>query len=632
MKSIYENVVTHQPFVYTFVTPDGEQKMQYDEYLRNPYLSQMVNDSKTYRLIVGRTIYLFPMTYLAQKPELQSAVDDIEIEWRANRFKYFAPVTQSSLDCLNDTEHDLIVNMGPNGTGKTTAAVIRWLLGREGRAAFPMDKSWPIFSEYGVKWREHTMPLSLAVGSYEEKNLRDTVWPIMINWWVPLSELSKDRNKKVEPSWGRSPRTQLNCGTTITYFTYEQTQSVLESARHHSILWDEQSKENLFDAADSRTRRVSGEHVFAFTPHKVKGRKDTGGRSWLIKMANGTRTKGHTVGRYTTKLLEMPDWIFSNVEKEKEFEKWEREPMRQVPPDLKVIAEGRARLYGEPHFTEDIVFDEWNHELSVIEPLWQTPPADKYTLYRGLDHGLNNPTCCLNVAVDKDMNVIFFREYFKGGRVVHDDVAEIVRMCGNRLVPDKVWDRDDNVGVTIKRFREEQVNEHYFKDVMDCRSFNLPSGIVNKTLGFMYKCAGLNRLTPADGSHSPHWIPMVQWLFHRDPNHKHIITGRMGAPRGYVFSNCTNLIREIENCHFESVDEDEKNKSEKIAKVDDHAISAMGFLVMAGLKFMGNMWGVADTGREGMRGSTITLPADMTNASRSNLAGKRQHGGGYRRV
>ena len=62
-----------------------------------------------------------------------------------------------------------------------------------------------------------------------------------------------------------------------------------------------------------------------------------------------------------------------------------------------------------------------------------------------------------------------------------------------------------------------------------------------------------------------------------DPEHKHPITGRPGAPHLYAYNSCPNFIREIEGYKWKRVKASENYKEEPVDKDDHHMDGLNGF-------------------------------------------------------
>jgi len=319
----------------------------------------------------------------------------------------------------------------------------------------------------------------------------------------------------------------------------------------------------------------------------------------MYPFLTGQISHGHDVGVHSgTTIWDIPDWIYPLKMKQIEVEKWEGEPLRIQETtgvsQRKVLAEGRARLYGEWHLTADVVLDEWQPEFSWIEPLWDKPPKD-VTCYRAMDHGINNPTVCLWFAVDKDGNIYLYRSYYNKERTIGENVKAIIEMSGNTRK--KLGDyRDNQSGLVFEQYEEEYKSEWFASQVMDSRSFSLPDKMCGKPHGWIYKQAGLTGIKKAAGKFSSHWIPLFQELLKVDPERMHPVTGQMGAPRFYIFNNPCNIPfkYELEHYFWKPHKEGAENPKSEPLKKNDHGINAAAYGIMIPMRFLGNMGGGDD--------------------------------------
>ena len=579
------NNLARPPFVFTFITDSGAEKLTYADYLKNDALRKQVNDEDMARLFLGRTIILFSKDFLAGSQSHLEMFAELEHLWKTNPIQFFAPSSYAMQDAINDWTHDVVAVIAPNRVGKTASLAVKMLLG-----AIPMDKSWPIFTEHGVKYVPFREPMDLAAASYKEKNLKDTLWPRILRWWIPDAELGiygkqyRGSDARSAPAWGHDARIPLKCESGVSMFTYEQDQDVFESGVFKRWLWDEQGKENLFDGADERCRTVKGIHFFPLTPHKVEGRPDTGAGSFIHKMLTTDERKGHNPATYTIGIMDVPDWIYPESEKAKAFEKWDGEPRRTG--NTRRLREGRARLFGEWHSTAGLVITSWEPEVSWIDPLWEHPPVG-WTCYRALDHGKTNPTCCLWFAVNKNLDVVLYRCMYTKGDNPFQNVKRIVELSGNTLRKLEQF-QDDMRGVVIERWEEEYITEAYAKQVLDSRSFAGTDDGTAKPVGWLYQCAGL-KVQPASGAHGDQWIPLLEEYLTVDPNRKNLVTEKLGGSRMYVFNTCRDWKSEIESWHWKATVVG-KNESDKPEDVNNHAMTATGYGIQIPLRYLGDIF------------------------------------------
>jgi hypothetical protein len=504
------------------------------------------------------------------------------------------------LSFLNDNEHDALINMGPNRSGKTTSAMIRLLLGKE-YSSFPMDKNWPLFKDYGVRWRPFREPQEISIATNALANLQDTIWPQMCKKWIPDKELGlysikcTGKTSRAEPSWGHKNQVRLAHQTLLKFYTYEQAQTAAASAKYSGMLWDETPPLYFWKEADARTSTIRDkQHIFSFTPVMERGRvTETGSRSFVVKMAKGELTMGKKIKVWTTPIHDVPDWIFPETNKTEKYYQYITEP--EKTGDQRAMSEGKARIFGIPDETQGRVFDQWNRKLSVIDPIWKQHPPRDMTLYRSIDHGAGkSPMCCLWFAVDRHVNIICYRALFMLGVTIFQFAKEIIRLSGNKLsecMPDAGMMVNRGVSSsTMTTYREDYISEGYRDQVMDGRSFACLDTQTGRTLGQLYRANGL-KVTGAMGSHSKTSAPLINGMMAINPERVHIVMGKKGAPQYYVFNTCQQHITEIENYSYPPFDPDKPTETlMKPVKVADHSCNALCYFAMLKPRFCGDSY------------------------------------------
>jgi len=188
------------------------------------------------------------------------------------------------------------------------------------------------------------------------------------------------------------------------------------------------------------------------------------------------------------------------------------------------------------------IFDGFNSEKSVIDP-FDIP--SNWLKFRTLDHGQNNPTCCLWCAVDPDSNIFVYREYYSSG-VVSKHCKEINRLSEGEeyeytVLPHDLWNKTREKDGNLWSVYNEYV-EHGIYGIRANNEVN----------------AGLNR---------------VNEFFFSNSERIHPITEEKGSPRLFIFSNCRNLILEIPDYIW-------KDGEDKPVKVNDHACDALRYGIM----------------------------------------------------
>lgn len=591
--------MTNQFLFNFYIDGDEYLGLKYTKYLGNSKLMAKVTDHSRRRLLLGRTIYSYDHEYLKAHKDVYEKFMHLYEDCRLNKLKYFAPNSKEQEEFINDWDrHDVIGLVAPNRVGKTTCGVVKALLS----GIIPTNPEWPIFKEHGIKYRPFMgkdFPMTFGMGSYEWSHIKSVVWP-RVKEYIPDEELGvygfhywKGRNGKprTSPNFDRMPHIELSSGTRLKMHAYSQSQANYESDAYNGFMYDEQPPENIFNAVDERTRTLKGYHFFTLTPHKVEGRPDTGGGGWLQRLFTGEEKKGHCISCYNTSLADVPDWIYPESEKIKAFEKWIHEPTRNK--NMLVLREGRSRVLGEWHKTSGLCIDNWDIEVHIIDDF--SLPED-ITRYRGIDHGINNPTVCLWAGVTKpgkdwESEVFIYREMYTLGKLINENVGDIIKLSGNtrRKMGDFM---DARSGTSMGMWEEVKSGENYAATVMDSRSFASSDSNTGKPYGWLYKANGL-QAKPASGKNHTHWLPILKELFQVNYSKQHPYTkGVMGRTKIYVFRSCVNLIREISGWVYEEYRSglEGKNLKETPRKKDDHGCTALAYLCQVPMRYRGDLF------------------------------------------
>lgn len=192
---------------------------------------------------------------------------------------------------------------------------------------------------------------------------------------------------------------------------------------------------------------------------------------------------------------------------------------------------------------EGQIFNHFNSDVHVIKE-FEIPEG--WLRYRSLDHGQNNPTCCLWQAIDPDGNIFVYREYYSPG-VVSAHCGEINTLSEDEyyaytLLPPDMWGKTREKDGNLFSVYDEYI-EYGIYGVKANNSVN----------------GGLNR---------------VNEYLKVDPERVHPITGEKGSPRIFIFKNCRNLILEIPDYIW-------KEGEDVPIKKNDHACDALRYGVMS---------------------------------------------------
>jgi len=551
---------------------------------------------KVYELWLGNELITFPYSKILADKSLETELKVLERKKAECEIQFFAPHGESKMghDCgfqlvsmvdwINDTEHTVAMNCSPNQSGKTAHAVIKKIL-----KIIPCNPDWPIFKT-GIKCRDWQGPRTLVVLGYNKGNLIDVLWP-EIQKWMPASELGEFKSVTLGgtrmPSWDRNPRVTLKCGSRIIFLTYDQSVDVCTGVKAEEVLPDEQAPLNFFNELDQRGRTRGGVWWdFPFTPHKVQGRPDTGMSSWLYDMWTGHNTRGHSVVRTRISVDDVPDHIFSKDQKHKAYVQWIESPKKTG--DQEAIREGQARYYGLFQQVSGLYYPELDKNVHFVDWTYDDIKGKGWTHYRSMDYGYQNPTCCIMFAVSPSGDIFSYDEYYKTGLDAIQHAPEIIRACGNeRKLVRKMHDKD--TGVYYDVYEEVEIRQKYVRTWLDWHSFQNAGG-VGRPISFFFNIAGL-KTCESTKLGQEHRAQNLRALLKIDPLRKHLVTGKLGAPRLYFSrQKCQKTAWEFERCvtAVRAFGNDSHNLSEAKRNKDDHAIDCIEYLACENPRYMGD--------------------------------------------
>ena len=197
---------------------------------------------------------------------------------------------------------------------------------------------------------------------------------------------------------------------------------------------------------------------------------------------------------------------------------------------------------------EGQVWPDYNHNIHAIKP-FEIPEGWKK--FRAIDHGQQNPTCCLWFAIDPDENVYVYQEYYDSG-VISNHCKAI-----NELSHDEeyagTWMDPSCWGKTMQKYGGLwSVSDEYTEHNIYCTRAN------NSVL------AGINR---------------VGEYFKLDAEKMNPITQEPGSPSLFIFNSCRNLLLELPD-YIWATNRITKGATEKPKKKNDHACDALRYGIM----------------------------------------------------
>ncbi len=197
-----------------------------------------------------------------------------------------------------------------------------------------------------------------------------------------------------------------------------------------------------------------------------------------------------------------------------------------------------SRRYGKFCAREGLVYPEFDEDLHVIPP-FDVPPAWQDTI--SIDPGLRNPLSAHWYAVDYDGNVYVVAEHYLAGAGV-DEHAAAIHAISDRLG----WKRDG-------RGRLEALIDA----AAEAKTLS-----AQKSVSELFEERGI-LVSPLVDKELYSGIAQVKSYLSRKNN----------FPNLYIFSCCTNLIREFKGYFWGS--------GERPVKKDDHALDELRYYLMS---------------------------------------------------
>lgn len=217
-----------------------------------------------------------------------------------------------------------------------------------------------------------------------------------------------------------------------------------------------------------------------------------------------------------------------------------------------------------------MIWDKWHRNVHVYEQDLVGELPSHWKRFRAMDHGHRQATCVLWFVVDPDGNIIVEDEYYEPGKLPSDH-APVVAAKTEMLAP----------GIKYGPILAPP----------DC--FRLPA-TADSTIADEYRDAtdGAVILTHANDNVKAGLLRVDEWMKRDDgdvypdwhPLRRTYGVDNKGAPRIFVSSRCTNLIREVPDYRWKDLSptaEKDKDEPEEPRKKEDHACDALRYGVMS---------------------------------------------------
>ena len=197
----------------------------------------------------------------------------------------------------------------------------------------------------------------------------------------------------------------------------------------------------------------------------------------------------------------------------------------------------RQLLEGNWDVAEGAAFAEFTHDVHVIPP-FELPTW--WERVKGIDYGYAAESCCLWGAVDPDdKTIIIYRELYRKG------------LTGEALAD------------TITQMEENEIKS--IPGVLDTAAW-ARTGYTGPTIGETLVNRG-HKLRRADKNRIAGKTQIHEYLRQREG---------IGRPRLQIFSNCVNLIKELQGIPLSKT-----NPEDVDTKAADHAYDALRYMIMS---------------------------------------------------
>jgi len=357
----------------------------------------------------------------------------------------------------------------------------------------------------------------------------------------------------------------LNNGSEIIWSQLDDSE-ILETLRGLEINWFivDQAEEVSEEVIEVLMRRL-GRWDQAEVPQQLIDAEHAAGREWPWR--------NEETGQYLTPTYAMfacnPDhelhWIYRRFHpdspewKETYSKQGYKMIMFDSTKNIFLPAQNKdLLLQGTKEFVARFVHGQWGipegqiHKIDAMSLLRMTPELEKHLseckLSRTLDHGETSPTCCVWWALDRWGNLFAYREYYQPDRLISFHRQRIYEMSLKKGVNHIAGQRT-----------EEWVPEQYVSELADPSIFN-PRLQRGNSVSVAQEYMEVNE-ERTDKHNAIFWDRAdnnelgtrnrINELLTLDPEHKHPLTGKKGAPRLYFIERspeypmgCFELIRE----------------------------------------------------------------------------------------
>lgn len=204
-----------------------------------------------------------------------------------------------------------------------------------------------------------------------------------------------------------------------------------------------------------------------------------------------------------------------------------------------------------------LVYKEFSREIHVVEP-FDIP--ESWDVWRGIDFGSTNPTACLWIATDQDDNFYITGEHYQTGQTI-DFHAGLIN--------------SNPLSQRVKQTFGDPSGAQWISEFAQRGIYITPA---NKEVGTNFNSwvrFGLEKV-------SEKLKPIPGKTVESVPSR-----GEKGQPSLFVFSSCTNLIKEFETYRWKEKSvtrAQDLNEPDVPEKANDHALDALRYFAVSHIK------------------------------------------------
>lgn len=351
-----------------------------------------------------------------------------------------------------------------------------------------------------------------------------------------------------------------------------------------SGFWIDQAEEvpeEAFDYLTGRCRRQRGLTGLPITKRPKYITFNPNGHDWIWRLFNEHKDAD---GYDLTDPEDYKLWVATTYENRDNLPEDYIKALEQKPKEWK-----DRFLYGSFDAKAGRIFDEFSPAVHVIPKAWEFVIPEDWERIRAIDHGQDNPTACLWVAIDYEGNLWVYREYYRP----NDSVKNHVRYIS-----------DMSIGMGASGMEPEKYSYSVIDPSTNAKTFTSSSGEYRFSVADEYMEAGIPTVNGQNSVEAG--IDRLKNYLQINPQRHHPLfrikdldsaspymkfqddftpTAQVkGSPKLFIFESCKHLIEEFPEYQWQPLSYKligTRNNPGKPVKRKDHALDALRYGVMS---------------------------------------------------